>query len=56
SPLKPQQYETINQVESSPLKQQENNSTFYLKKLFSNKKGLDTRFGVRKLKDNRLMI
>ncbi|KAK0070784.1 hypothetical protein PV326_002087, partial [Microctonus aethiopoides] len=64
SPLKKQhENETINQFESdtipfenSPLKQHENNSTIYLKKLFSNNKGLDTTFGVRKLKDNRLMM
>ncbi|KAK0075766.1 hypothetical protein PV326_011297 [Microctonus aethiopoides] len=54
---------TINQFESddisfesSPLKQHENNSTLYLKNLFSNNKGLDMRLGVRKLKHNRLMI
>ncbi|KAK0072554.1 hypothetical protein PV326_014356 [Microctonus aethiopoides] len=41
---------------SSPLKQTENNSISYLKKLFDNNKGLDTRFSVRKLKDNRLMM
>ncbi|KAK0157308.1 hypothetical protein PV328_011066 [Microctonus aethiopoides] len=40
SKLLPNSYTTI-----------ENNSTLYLKKLFSNKKGMDTRFGVRKLKD-----